>query len=423
MLCRFARKQMQAKAAFIIQLQSCIRRRIARKGFIELRNEARSAHHFKEISYQLENKIVELTQTITGLKEDCKAANDRSTQLEAQIRTWMEKHEKLEKKNKTLESKLQEPTVPQDQWDELKQQKEKVEAEHRISLDKIKTLERDVSQLNQELTSQKNENSRLQKALEEATEKAKSAPDENELVELRSQVSALKAQLAQLINQPRRQQSGASAPTLAPSRSNGTARRLSPSPVKRTESPVEKDAEETEAPKPRPPSRLQSGPSATKIARRYSTLDTVSKGPKSPTDATRPDLPAKMPRPTSIHQFSNLRGPRSNSFSEDIGDHPEEEVSVDDTYIGEYKLNDFYLHRWPGFCMRRKVFRKKSWKVLSQDFECRCLVCRIHHHKKKSFSRRILSACASLRCGSMAVCRNLNGCCLTLWILYRNNVL
>ncbi|KAJ8659397.1 hypothetical protein O0I10_004759 [Lichtheimia ornata] len=312
-----ARKRFNAKLRFIIQLQACTRRRAGRKQFLALRQEARSAHHFKEVSYQLENKIVELTQTITGLKDEKKQAIERSTQLEAQVRTWMEKYEKIEKKSKSLEAKLQEPTVPQAQWDQLLAEKEQLVSEHRVSTDKNKSQERELVQLKEQLDKERQKNAKLEESLKEAQERAdKAAADEGEIAELKSQLAAMKAQLTQVMHAPRRQQSRGLSPSPA---HNGALRSVSPSPIDANNENQQAKAANTKsataaasAPTPPPPARTRS-PTAiipsndnTKLpSRRSSTADMPENRIKSSVvDTTRKaELLNKIPRPTSMHQF------------------------------------------------------------------------------------------------------------------------
>lgn len=314
---RSARKRFNAKLRFIIQLQACTRRRAGRKQFLALRQEARSAHHFKEVSYQLENKIVELTQTITGLKDEKKQAIERSTQLEAQVRTWMEKYEKIEKKSKSLEAKLQEPTVPQAQWDQLLAEKEQLVSEHRVSTDKNKSQERELVQLKEQLDKERQKNAKLEESLKEAQERAdKAAADEGEIAELKSQLAAMKAQLTQVMHAPRRQQSRGLSPSPA---HNGALRSVSPSPIDANNENQQAKAANTKsataaasAPTPPPPARTRS-PTAiipsndnTKLpSRRSSTADMPENRIKSSVvDTTRKaELLNKIPRPTSMHQF------------------------------------------------------------------------------------------------------------------------
>ena len=337
---RSARKRYNAKLRFIIQLQACIRCRASRKQFLALRQEARSAHHFKEVSYQLENKIVELTQTITGLRHEKKQAIERSTQLEAQVRTWMEKYEKVEKKSKSLEAKLQEPTVPQAQWDQLLAEKEQLASDHRVSTDKNKSQERELVQVNEQLDKEKQKNAKLEEALKESQERAdRAAADEGEIAELKSQLTALKAQLTQVMHAPRRQQSRGLSPSPA---HNGVLRSVSPSPIDANNDHQPAKATNTTStrsvtdstPTPPPPARTRS-PTAiipsndnTKLpTRRSSTADMPENRVKSGMDTTprKAELLNKIPRPTSLHQFGAPS--RVKSISDGNGEHSDEEVS------------------------------------------------------------------------------------------------
>ena len=63
-------------------MQSCIRRRLARKELKALKQEARSLSKFKEISYKLENKVVTLTQNLQRRTEEKKELQTRLEDLE-----------------------------------------------------------------------------------------------------------------------------------------------------------------------------------------------------------------------------------------------------------------------------------------------------------------------------------------------------
>ncbi|KAG0181079.1 hypothetical protein DFQ29_009394 [Apophysomyces sp. BC1021] len=54
-----------------------------RKYLKDLRSEARSASHLKEMLYKLENKVVEHTQNLTYQKEDKAQLQAKTTKLEA----------------------------------------------------------------------------------------------------------------------------------------------------------------------------------------------------------------------------------------------------------------------------------------------------------------------------------------------------
>lgn len=65
-----------------------------------MREEARD---LKQISYKLENKVVELTQTVGKLKTENKTLIDRVESFDAQVKSWRQKHAQLEARNKELQ--------------------------------------------------------------------------------------------------------------------------------------------------------------------------------------------------------------------------------------------------------------------------------------------------------------------------------
>ncbi|KAI8394115.1 P-loop containing nucleoside triphosphate hydrolase protein [Radiomyces spectabilis] len=321
----FARKHYKAKRAFVVQLQSAIRRRAARKQLAGLRLEARSVNHFKEVSYALENKVVELTQTLTVLKDEKKSAVDRATQLEAQVRTWTDKYAKLERKAKNLEERLQEPTVPQAEFDVLKAARDELLTQQKSQNEKLKTQERELAQLSKQLDSQKEENAKLQKSLDEANDRISRATDEAEVAELKSQVAALKAQVSQVLHAPQRQRSASTVRGLSPGPNGLRNASPSPSPVK----PLDLEDIKEESPMER--SRSPTGMTAVlnRRARRNSSAEVRKNGPKSSIDYIRQAELLnnnKNPRPTSVDQFSAILGGKAGSLTGGIDETPEEEI-------------------------------------------------------------------------------------------------
>lgn len=339
---RFARKSYKAKRELIIHVQSCIRRNIARKQLFSLRTEARSVSHFKEVSYALENKVVELTQTLTAVRDEKKLANDRSIQLEAQIKNWMDKYEKMERRAKNLDEKLQEPTVPKEQHHALQAELNALTSEHRISTEKIKSQERELALVKSQLEAEKQETANLKKSLEEADERAKNATDESEVAELRSQLAALKTQLSQALHQPRRQGS------------NNALRGISPAPGMRNPSPSPNrslDPESVPRHRSRSPGGIYPTASATatstatngsststtstltsannRKARRNSSADMLngSRLKNSLENIRHVENLSKNPRPTSIDHFGALMGAKTaGGLAGSIDESPEEEI-------------------------------------------------------------------------------------------------
>lgn len=93
------RRRFLAIRAKVILAQCCIRRRLARNELKGLREEAKSISHIKEVSYKLENKVIELTQNLTKKTQDNKSLMNQLSVLETQVATWQEKHSSLQTKS------------------------------------------------------------------------------------------------------------------------------------------------------------------------------------------------------------------------------------------------------------------------------------------------------------------------------------
>lgn len=286
---RFARKQYKARRHFIIHLQSHIRSLFGRKQLVSLRAEARSANHFKEVSYKLENKVVELTQTITAMTSERDKMNDRMTALETEIKTWMIKYEKLEQTSKENETKLNEPTVSQSEWDTLKQEHDMLSEKYTTLSNDLKARERDMATLQEQLEHEKQENATLQQQL---MSKDDHYTEESEVVELRNQVAALKQQLAQAMRAPR------SSRGLSPA----IGRSVSPSPAKGATLESTGYRQRSRSP----------GLLHRKVRRSSMAGTSVSTEPVQHI--------TKNPRPTSIDQYSSLLGTTRSS------ENPQQEV-------------------------------------------------------------------------------------------------
>ncbi|KAI8141285.1 P-loop containing nucleoside triphosphate hydrolase protein [Fennellomyces sp. T-0311] len=302
----FARKHYKAQREFVIHLQACVRRRTGRKQMLALRAEARSVSHFKEVSYKLENTVVELTQTITALKSDKKSMADKTARLEAEIRTWMEKYEKMENKSKGFQAQLEEPTVPQAQWDAIVVERDELSKNYKETLSALKSRDKEISKFTEEMEKMRKQNEKLHTDLTAANERA---VDESEVAELKSQIAALKAQLTQAMRVGMRR--GSSANNL---------RGLSPAPDRlRSVSPAPKpldvnDFEDKARQRSRSPARGRRG--------RRNSLDAPSMN-KS-VDRLRLN---KNPRPTSIDQYSNIFGAKGNRITPgSVIEDPDEEI-------------------------------------------------------------------------------------------------
>ncbi|KAF2718342.1 hypothetical protein K431DRAFT_287734 [Polychaeton citri CBS 116435] len=85
----------------VLIIQSLWRGKKARKTYRKLREEARD---LKQISYKLENKVVELTQNLGTMRHENKALKGQVQNYEGQLKSWRERHNALESRTKELQT-------------------------------------------------------------------------------------------------------------------------------------------------------------------------------------------------------------------------------------------------------------------------------------------------------------------------------
>ncbi|CAO3658920.1 unnamed protein product [Rhizopus stolonifer] len=221
------RREYKAKRNHVIALQTCIRLRLARQRLQSLKREAKSANHFKEVSYKLESKVVELTQSVTQHKEEKQQMRTKATELELQIKSWTEKYEKLDKKAKDLEQKLDAPNELEAELELIKNERATLQTDYRNSLERIKKQESEINRLSEDLDRQKEEIFKLkqqsnQQQLRSPVSLSGGGPSlaikESEVAELKGQIASLKAQLQSHKNNSKRQASMNTHRTLSPQR-------------------------------------------------------------------------------------------------------------------------------------------------------------------------------------------------------------
>ncbi|KAI9244449.1 P-loop containing nucleoside triphosphate hydrolase protein [Sporodiniella umbellata] len=276
-----ARRWYRTQRDQLVFLQSCIRRRLARQQLMLVRAEAKSANHFKNVSYQLENKVVELNQALATLKADKSRVDQRVVLLEFQLKQGSDRSERLERERHSFGLELEQA---QSRYTQAERALEQTQGALHQTQNEQTALAGQVDTLTQE-------NKRLQHALTQEQARAqkesiKRVPNETEVNELKSQVTALKAQLARAMNS-RKQDS------LSPSRHGTSSRNVSPSPMRGRQSSFSA----TEDP------LRQTTLLTNRRTRRNSSVDVASVSTKSSVDRIRlaEELSQrKPPRPTSL---------------------------------------------------------------------------------------------------------------------------
>lgn len=175
------RQQMRAWRSYrmkMVIIQSLWRGRKARRGYKLIREEARD---LKQISYKLENKVVELTQTLGTLKRDNKVLAEKVESYENQLRSWKERHSALENRSKELQveanqagrhaarlSQMEdEMKALQRTHDEASQNYKRLQEEERALRESLKASAIEIDQAKQHGTTQEKEKGTLRQQITE----------------------------------------------------------------------------------------------------------------------------------------------------------------------------------------------------------------------------------------------------------------
>ena len=189
---RLGYRHYKADVKRVVYLQSCLRRRLARKELKALRAEARSINKFKEISYKLENKVVELTQRLQERSNEKKELQSKLVDLEQQLQLWVTRHEESDSKAKQLQVDLQNSQAEISKREDLLRTKEDVERKLAEAMSRLTEKEALVQKLTQDL------HDHVAK-LEAQQKLAESKPARNEdssvILTLKNEVSNLREQL------------------------------------------------------------------------------------------------------------------------------------------------------------------------------------------------------------------------------------
>ena len=188
-----ARRRSKSEIRKVVILQSQYRRKLAVRELRGLRAEAKSASKFKEISYQLENKVVELTQTLQKRSAQNRELESRVASLEASLMSWQGKHEDVQTRATAMEADLARPTVPTKQYEEAVAIRKETERKMAEAVKRVENQEKEIQRLTEELTAQATEMEQNQFTIDTAV--VKGMEDSSTISSLRNEVQSLKEQM------------------------------------------------------------------------------------------------------------------------------------------------------------------------------------------------------------------------------------
>jgi len=177
-----SRRQLRAWREYrrkVVIIQSLWRGRTARKEYKVMRAEARD---LKQISYKLENKVVELTQSLGTMKAQNKELKTQVDNYEGQVTIWRNRHNALEARTKELQTEANQAGIAAARLEAMEAEMKKIQASFDESAANVKRMQEEERQLRDSLRATSTE-------LEAARQEAQRHEAEK---------SALRQQLAEL---------------------------------------------------------------------------------------------------------------------------------------------------------------------------------------------------------------------------------
>lgn len=167
----------------IVIVQSLWRGKKARSSYKGLREEARD---LKQISYKLENKVVELTQSLGTVRNENRALKGQVANYENQLKSWRERHTALESRTRDLQTEANQAGMHAAKIEAMEADMQKLQTNYNESAQSMRRLQDEEKKLRESLriTSQELELSRQGKTA-----------SETEKLSLRAQLTDLQDQL------------------------------------------------------------------------------------------------------------------------------------------------------------------------------------------------------------------------------------
>ncbi|KAF2823642.1 hypothetical protein CC86DRAFT_371887 [Ophiobolus disseminans] len=176
-------KEWRKKRAGAVVIQKLWRGRQARKQYKALRAESRD---LKNISYKLENKVVELTQTLGSMKEQNKSLKSQVENYENQIKSYKERSRTLENRQKELQAEANQAGITAAKLSQMEDEYKKLQTSYDESNAKMRHLQEEEKELRASLK-------RTTDDLEQS--KRRSNVTETEKMSLRQQLAELQEQV------------------------------------------------------------------------------------------------------------------------------------------------------------------------------------------------------------------------------------
>ncbi|KAK7749894.1 Myosin type-2 heavy chain 1 [Cytospora paraplurivora] len=145
---RQALQEWRAYRKKVTLIQSLWRGRKARKEYKNIREEARD---LKQISYKLENKVVELTQSLGTMKVQNRELKGQVESYQGQIKSWQSRHNALEARTKELQAEANQAGIAAARLQAMEDEMKELQARFEESAANVKRMQDEEKQLRESL--------------------------------------------------------------------------------------------------------------------------------------------------------------------------------------------------------------------------------------------------------------------------------
>jgi len=132
----------------VVLIQSLWRGRKARREYKKIREEARD---LKQISYKLENKVVELTQSLGTMKAQNKELKNQVENYQGQLKSWQTRHNALEVRTKELQTEANQAGIAAARLSQMEDEFKKLQQSFDESSSNVKRMQLEEQQLKDSL--------------------------------------------------------------------------------------------------------------------------------------------------------------------------------------------------------------------------------------------------------------------------------
>lgn len=187
------RKKFTRNKKDVVKVQALVRRRSAMAKLRTLKSEAKSVDHLQEVSYQLENKVIELTQNLASKVKANKEMTARIAELQAALAASATLQSQIEDQKREHSKALENQAMAHDHvYKDLEDQKKEAELQ-------VQHVGEEVRSITEKYNKMKEDSKTILEELENTKNQLRDSKTQNS--DLHGEVKSLKEEISRLQNQ------------------------------------------------------------------------------------------------------------------------------------------------------------------------------------------------------------------------------